>query len=128
MVSLDDLANEITSAVKAYTEDVTRGIEKELDKTSKQLTKEISVNSPKSKGKNSGRYATGWTRKKMNEDGAVKYIIHNKKRGSFAHLLEFGHAKRGGGRVPGKPHILPAYDHAEPELVSRIKSIVRNGG
>ncbi|MGP3783192.1 hypothetical protein [Paenibacillus sp. 1A_MP2] len=78
MVSLDDLANEITSAVKAYTEDVTRGIEKELDKTSKQLTKEISVNSPKSKGKNSGRYATGWTRKKMNEDGAVKYIIHNK--------------------------------------------------
>lgn len=127
-ISIDNLASEITSAVREYTQDVTKGIEKELDQTSKQVTKTISTNSPKSKDKNSGDYAAGWTRKKINDGGTISYVIYNKKRGSFAHLLEYGHAKRGGGRVPGKPHIRPSYDQEVPEMENRIKAIIRNGG
>lgn len=123
-ISIDDLANEITSAVREYTQDVTNGIEKEVDKTSKTVTKGISSDSPKK----TGEYAKGWTRKKTADGGTVRYVIHNKKKGSIAHLLEFGHAKRGGGRVAGKPHIRPNYDREVPEMVNRIKSIIRNGG
>lgn len=123
-VSIDNLAAEITQAVRDYTEDVTAAIERELDTTSKNLRKDISRDSPK----RTGEYAKGWTRKKISSGGEVLYVIYNRRKGSIAHLLEFGHAKRGGGRVPGRPHIRPNYDRTEPEMMRRIQSIIKNGG
>lgn len=123
-VSIDNLADEIVSAVREYTEDVTAGIERELDTTSKKMTKDISNSSPRK----TGGYAKGWKRKKISLGGQVTYVIYNRKRGSIAHLLEFGHAKRGGGRVTGKPHIRTNYDRTEPDMMRRIKAIIKNGG
>lgn len=123
-VSIDNLADEIVSAIREYTEDVTAGIEQEVDSTSKKLTKDIANSSPRK----TGEYAKGWKRKKVSRGGQVSYIIYNRKKGSIAHLLEFGHAKRGGGRVAGKPHIRPNYDRTEPEMMRRIRAIIKNGG
>lgn len=123
-VSIDDLATEITAAVREYTEDVTEAIEQEVDETSKQLVKDIRNDSPRK----TGEYSKGWTRKKVSSGGHIAYVIYNRKKGSIAHLLEFGHAKRGGGRVPGRPHIRPNYDRTEPEMMRRIKAVIRNGG
>lgn len=123
-ISLDDLASEITKAVREYTNDITEAIEKEVDDTSKEALKEIKANSPRDKGD----YVKGWTRKKDGQGGQIKYTIHNKSRGSIVHLLEKGHAKRGGGRVAGKPHVGPAEQKAVTRVVSNIKSIIRNGG
>lgn len=122
--TLDDLANEITAAVKEYTDDVTAGIEKEVNATSKRVAKGISTISPKK----SGVYAKGWTLKKESTTGSTKNIVYNKNKPSITHLLENGHAKRGGGRVAGKPHIRPVCDRELPDMVNRIKSIIRNGG
>lgn len=122
--TLDDLANEITAAVKEYTDDVTAGIEKEVNATSKRVAKGISSISPKK----SGVYAKGWTLKKESTHGSTKNIVYNKNKPSITHLLENGHAKRGGGRVAGKPHIRPVCDLELPGMVDRIKSIIRNGG
>lgn len=123
-VRVDRLADEIANTIRTYTEDVTKGIEKELDQQSKELVKAISAGSPK----DTGEYKSGWTRKKLTSGGEIRYIIYNRKKGSIAHLLEFGHAKVGGGRVSGKPHIRPPYDQEIPGMERRIKAIIQNGG
>ena len=124
MINIDQLAAEISNAVRQYTEDVTSDIEQELDRTSKTILREIKANSPV----DSGDYKKGWVCKKDTSDGQTTYTIYNKNKPFLTHLLEFGHAKRGGGRVSGRPHIRPASDTNLPSMVDRIKEIIRNGG
>ncbi|MCM3628801.1 phage head closure protein [Paenibacillus glycanilyticus] len=123
-ISIDDLAKEITKAIAEYTADVTKGIEKEIDDSSKLAVKAISDNSPE----RTTMYAKGWRRKKITSGGTVKYIVYNKAKPGLTHLLEFGHVKRGGGRVEAKPHIRKQYDAIVPKMLDRIKSIIKNGG
>jgi hypothetical protein len=67
-------------------------------------------------------YAKSWTTKKMAENShTLQMTVHSKNRYQLAHLLENGHAKRGGGRVEGKPHIAPAEKNGELLLESLIK-------
>jgi len=48
-------------------------------------------------------------------------VVHSRDRYQIAHHLEYGHAKRGGGRVAAIPHIAPAEQRGAEELVSRIE-------
>jgi hypothetical protein len=69
------------------------------------VKKEIQANAPK----DSGAYAKSWSVKNMKENShALELTVYSRNRYQLAHLLEFGHAKRGGGRVPGRAHIAPA--------------------
>ncbi len=43
----------------------------------------------------------------------------------LAHLLEFGHAKRGGGRVEGKTHIALAEAKGVEQLQDEIERALR---
>jgi Bacteriophage protein of unknown function (DUF646). len=123
-ISIDQLAAEITLAVKEYTEDVSAAIEREADQTSQRLVKEIRAKSPR----RTGEYAKGWARKKQGRDGEIRYVIYNRKKPWLAHLLEFGHAKRGGGRVAERPHIRPPADKEIEAFQNRVRAIIRNGG
>jgi len=47
--------------------------------------------------------------------------VHSANRYQIAHLLEHGHAKRGGGRVAARPHIAAAEEKGIRDLEDRIK-------
>lgn len=72
-----------------------------------------------------GKYARNWT---FTVEGRVNptAIIYNRVPG-LPHLIEFGHAKRNGGRVPGKPHVKPVEDKAviefEKELIKKLENL-----
>jgi hypothetical protein len=50
--------------------------------------------------------------------------VHSRNRYRLAHLLEKGHAKRGGGRVQGKSHIAPAEKNGEELLENLIRKAI----
>jgi hypothetical protein len=121
MIKIDELSNEIARTIQEYSEDVEQAVQKVLDKDSTELVNKLKATSPKK----TGEYAKGWTKKKSTLDGRVTYTVYNKDRYQLTHLLEFGHAKRSGGRVPGQPHIGPARDEIEEKIVRDIEAAVR---
>lgn len=123
-IQIDSLADAIARAVSEYTEEVSEAIDGTVDEVAKECLKEIKTNS---KFK-SGRYSKGWKVVREKKRGSNRNIIWNPKFYSLVHLLEKGHAKRGGGRVAGKPHVGPAEQRYVAKLEEDIRSIIRNGG
>lgn len=124
IVDVDDLAKELSKAVKDYNKDVQEAVDKEVSTTATKVKKEIKQDSPE----DTGEYADGWSRKTDRKGGDIEVTIYNKEKPTLTHLLEYGHQKVGGGRVPAIPHIQPAYDSIVPKMEKRIEEIVKNGG
>lgn len=118
MASVDDLANLVMDGLREYSELADTAMKKAVRKTAVSVKKEISENAPK----RTGKYSKSWTAKKTKENShTLEMTVHSKDRYQIAHLLEHGHAKRNGGRVPGKPHIAPAEENGAELLESLIK-------
>ena len=105
MTTVDAMTDEIMKGLTDYVELADTVMKKAVRKTAKSVKDEISANAPK----RTGAYVKSWTAKKTKENShSLEMTVHFKNRYQLAHLLEKGHAKRGGGRVSGKPHIAPA--------------------
>lgn len=118
MTSVDAMADEIMKGLTEYADLAEEGMKKAVKKTAKSVKDEISANAPKK----TGAYAKSWTAKKTKENShSLEMTVHSKNRYQLVHLLEKGHAKRGGGRVAGKPHIAPAEQNGEELLENLIR-------
>lgn len=121
VIKVDELAGEIVLAIRAYTEEVSETIDEAARETAKALAKDLRETSPKK----TGEYAKGWTYRK---EAPGSYRVYNKKKPQLTHLLEHGHAKAGGGRVEGIPHIKPARDRHIPQFEKKVRQILERGG
>lgn len=118
MTSIDNLADEIMKGLTEYSDLTDESMKKAVRKTATSVKKEISANAPK----RTGKYAKSWTSKKIKETShSLEMTVHSKNRYQLAHLLEKGHAKRGGGRVSGRPHIAPAEENGVQMLEKLIE-------
>ena len=116
-VKIDELANTIVKEMQAYSTLATDVMKKAVKKAANSAKKDISSNAPK----DTGAYAKSWAVKNTKEtSNALELTVHSKNRYQIAHLLEKGHALRGGGRAPARPHIAPAEEAAIEELESEI--------
>lgn len=114
--------DQLPGILEQYGEDIRREVEEEAKKVSDEAVRRLRKASPRGKGRNSGTYAKGWA-VKQEEPG--KFVIYG-KHGTYqlAHLLEFGHAKRNGGRTSAIVHIKPVEDWASEEFLQRVERAI----
>ncbi len=124
-ISVDQLAAEIARELSKYSQEVVEKVNISSEKVGKAAVKQLRQTSPKKTGK----YAKSWTMSTEKEIGQPhKRIIHAKApHYRLTHLLEHGHAKRGGGRVEGKPHIRPAEEMVIQEFVREVEEAIERG-
>ena len=123
---IGELADAVMETLEEYADLAAEDVKQAVRDAGETVRKEIRANAPK----DTGDYAKSWTVKKTKETSAsLTLTVHSKNntRSSVAHLLEYGHAKRGGGRVEGKAHIAPAEEKGIRQLEEEIERSLRNG-
>lgn len=122
-IKIDELGTEIAKLMSEYAADVAADMKAEANDVASNAVKELKVTSPEGEGSYKGHYKDGWTKKTESESAtSIRIRIYNRKKPGLTHLLENGHAKRGGGRVNGIPHITPAEKMAAEEYEKRLKA------
>jgi Bacteriophage protein of unknown function (DUF646). len=118
----EQLAKEVMDGLEEYAELAVDVMKKEIEETGKVVKKQIEQTAPRK----SGRYAKSWAVKKTAESSnSLEVTVHSRNRYMLTHLLENGHAKRGGGRVRAIPHIAPAEELGAQELEKRIERALK---
>lgn len=121
-VNIDNLANEIINGLEEYADLANDEMKKAVREAGNSVKKDIKANAPKK----TGAYSKSWAVKTTKEtSNALELTVHSKNKYQLAHLLEHGHAKRGGGRTQAQPHIAPAEVKAVQELEEDIRRALR---
>ena len=113
-----DIAAEIMQALHDYADMAVEEMQEIVEDTAKECRDQIQATAPV----RTGAYAKSWTVKKGKDTSTtISAIVQSRDRYQLTHLLEFGHAKRSGGRVAARPHIAAARDQAEQNLERKLK-------
>ena len=114
-VSVDQMAQTIMDGLLEYADLATEDMKAAVKKAGNKAKSDVQAGAPV----DTGKYKKSWTVKTTKENAnALEVAVHSKNRYQLAHLLEFGHAKRNGGRTRAFPHIAPA-EVAAAELLER---------
>ena len=121
---IEKLSAEIGSILDEYAEDVRDNLDDITEQIGKKGVQALR-SSARSEFGGTGVYAKGWKAKIERGRLDTSVAIYNAKVPGLPHMLEHGHAKRGGGRVRAIPHIAPAEAAGEEQLVSEIERALK---
>lgn len=123
-ISIQNLSDEIMKGLKEYAEITSDKVKSAVKTAGETAVNEIKSNAPRNKG----RYAKSWSVKTTKENSDLLVLtVYSRDHYRLTHLLEYGHAKRNGGRVPAQPHIASAEEKSVKKLEEEIKAAVENG-
>lgn len=114
----EKFADAVMKELDQYVNGVALDVKDAVKVTSKAGQKTLRSSS-RATFKGKGEYASGW---KIQEEGDrlnPVAILHNTHPG-LPHLLEYGHANRGGGRTDGRTHIKPV----EEMMIKKFEELV----
>lgn len=113
-----DLDKAVKDILSQYGEVAIEATKEAVAEVAKESAKKLKSNSPRGR---TGKYAKGWASKVETGRVSASATVYGKS-GTYqlAHLLEHGHAKRGGGRTTPIQHIEPVEQWAVEEALQRI--------
>ena len=124
-IRIDQLADTVMKGLEDYAKLAVDDLKTDVQKAGKKVKEQIESTAPK----DTGKYAKSWAVKKTKETSdSIQVVVHSKTKYQLTHLLEFGHAKRGGGRVAARPHIAAAEQAGIDQLTRDIERDLRKGG
>lgn len=119
-----DLAKAVMEELNAYSGLTGTAMKEAVRSAAATMRKGIKSNAPE----RTGTYKKSWTATKTGETSdTLSMAVHSPRRYMIAHLLENGHAKRGGGRVPGIPHIAQAEEKGRERLMEELDRKLERG-
>ena len=123
-IQIDQLADAVNEQLEEYSKLTAQTVKTAVTKAGNSVKNAIRDSAPEK----TGRYAKSWRTKKTKETSTeLEVTVYSPSRYMLAHLLEHGHAKRGGGRVRAIPHIAPAEEAAEDQLMKDIERGLKDG-
>ena len=122
-VPLDRLGAEIERILEEYSTEVTDDMKDAVKEVTKAGQRAVSQTA-RAQFDGTGRYARGWRSKVETERLGAEGVIYNATVPGLPHLLEHGHAKRGGGRVSGRAHIAPVEDKIVREFDRKVRALI----
>ena len=119
IVPIDRLTAEIEKILENYGENVQQNINEVVGEITKKGAKTLNQQSGQTfDGK---KYRKSWTTQVETGRTSAQGTIYSKIPG-LPHLLEHGHALRGGGRTTGRAHIAPVEEALVREFEQKVKS------
>ena len=121
-VRIDQMAHVIMEGLQEYADLATDDMKAAVKKAGDEAKKDVQAGAPVK----SGKYKKSWTIKTTKENSnSLELTVHSRNRYQLAHLLEFGHAKRNGGRTRAFPHISPAEAKAAGLLEKEVEKALK---
>lgn len=118
-IPIELLESSLKRILKQYGDEISEGTSTAVKAVARNGARAVSRNASGTFG-GTGKYAKSWTYQVEESRNKSTATIHSTKPG-LPHLLENGHAKRGGGRVMGRVHIAPVEAEIETALNTAIE-------
>ena len=125
-VSIDRVAREITVQLDTFAKAVSDGVEKAAETTVKEMVQQTKQRKTTklSRGKYARSIASQVGESTLTARSRIWYVKTPRYR--LTHLLNNGHAVRGGGHVPGDQHVTRAAEKAMTNFENRVREVVRD--
>ncbi len=122
-IHTDELASAINEILQDYSQDVKEAVDASIEETAKDAQKEL-----KTAGSfgGTGKFKKSWKVKIEKKRISTEATVHNAVPG-LTHLLEFGHAKRNGGRTKAFDFIAPVNEKVQTEVITKIEEKLNDG-
>lgn len=116
--TVSQMATVIMEGLQEYADLATEDLKAAVKKAGNEAKKDVQANAPVK----TGAYKKSWAVKTTREtSNAMEVVVYSRNRYQLAHLLEFGHALRKGGRTRAFPHIAPAETKAAESLEREVE-------